>query len=184
MCRCDCGKQIVAKAGALNTRNVRSCGCLRKKGSKNIKATKCEHKNSGHYAFGLCERCYSRLPENVEKSKIYSTLYVKKLKKKLGKKGYKKFLAIRNLKQNYHLMPKGRLELIKKQKGFCPCGRRLCKKYGVCIDHDHQCCLGSKTCGKCIRGVLCSRCNLVLGLLYEDERLLPQYLMDYLRLYK
>ena len=32
------------------------------------------------------------------------------------------------------------------------------------VDHDHACCPGSdRTCGKCIRGILCSRCNHALG---------------------
>lgn len=32
------------------------------------------------------------------------------------------------------------------------------------VDHDHACCPGSeKTCGKCIRGILCARCNHALG---------------------
>lgn len=32
------------------------------------------------------------------------------------------------------------------------------------VDHDHACCPGSdKTCGKCIRGILCSHCNHGLG---------------------
>ena len=36
------------------------------------------------------------------------------------------------------------------------------------IDHDHTCCLGDRTCGKCIRGVLCQSCNRVLGVFAED----------------
>ena len=39
----------------------------------------------------------------------------------------------------------------------------------ACWDHDHKCCSGVKTCGKCIRGLLCSHCNRALGLLKEDR---------------
>lgn len=31
------------------------------------------------------------------------------------------------------------------------------------VDHDHACCPGDGSCGKCIRGVLCVGCNFVLG---------------------
>lgn len=32
------------------------------------------------------------------------------------------------------------------------------------VDHDHTCCPRTwGTCGKCIRGLLCHRCNLMLG---------------------
>lgn len=36
------------------------------------------------------------------------------------------------------------------------------------IDHDHACCPGRKSCGKCIRGLLCNRCNMGIGYLGED----------------
>jgi hypothetical protein len=34
---------------------------------------------------------------------------------------------------------------------------------GLHIDHDHQCCEGKKSCGKCVRGALCHRHNMTLG---------------------
>lgn len=31
------------------------------------------------------------------------------------------------------------------------------------FDHDHSCCPGRRSCGKCFRGILCAGCNLALG---------------------
>lgn len=48
------------------------------------------------------------------------------------------------------------------------------------IDHDHSCCPGvSNSCGQCIRGLLCSRCNMVLGLVADNKTLLRS-LINYL----
>lgn len=32
-------------------------------------------------------------------------------------------------------------------------------KHGFTVDHDHECCDGNKTCGRCVRGIICSACN-------------------------
>lgn len=35
---------------------------------------------------------------------------------------------------------------------------------GWCTDHDHACCpQKSRSCGECIRGILCFKCNVMLG---------------------
>jgi len=36
-------------------------------------------------------------------------------------------------------------------------------KSTVCIDHNRKCCPGNKSCGKCVRGLLCRTCNLGIG---------------------
>lgn len=44
------------------------------------------------------------------------------------------------------------------------------------IDHDHKCCPGSLSCGECVRGVLCRKCNSGLGMFEDDPRLLKRAL--------
>jgi hypothetical protein len=37
-----------------------------------------------------------------------------------------------------------------------------------CVDHDHSCCAGKRSCGKCVRGLLCRMCNVGIGSLKEN----------------
>lgn len=45
------------------------------------------------------------------------------------------------------------------------CGRRD----KIRIDHDHSCCPGGRSCGKCIRGLLCDFHNMLAGCVESGE---------------
>jgi hypothetical protein len=52
------------------------------------------------------------------------------------------------------------------------------------IDHDHSCCgvRGKKSCGNCIRGILCGNCNSGIGMLQDDPKVIieaSKYLKNY-----
>ena len=40
------------------------------------------------------------------------------------------------------------------------------------IDHDHKCCPGKLSCGKCVRGILYGPCNTGIGMLKEDPTIM------------
>ncbi len=40
------------------------------------------------------------------------------------------------------------------------------------VDHDHACCPGASSCGKCVRGLLCGRCNSGVGMFRDDPDLM------------
>lgn len=42
------------------------------------------------------------------------------------------------------------------------------RSYSLVVDHDHKCCPGEKTCGKCVRGLICRKCNILLGMAGDD----------------
>jgi hypothetical protein len=48
----------------------------------------------------------------------------------------------------------------------------------LCIDHDHKCCPGNYSCGKCIRGLLCNICNQFLGIVDDDLTQASRYVCE------
>lgn len=101
------------------------------------------------------------------------------------------FLKMQSVQKMYGLDRPALTNLLTQQNYACPCGVHFGleifpagRRRPWAIDHDHTCCSGQKSCGKCVRGILCNRCNQVLGMLDEDPRLLPEFLILYLNKYK
>lgn len=58
-------------------------------------------------------------------------------------------------------------ELARQQGGACAVCERVTDE--LFVDHDHACCPERfKSCGKCIRGLLCTNCNAGLGQFGDD----------------
>lgn len=69
----------------------------------------------------------------------------------------------------YGLKPGQYKKLYDAQGGKCAICRRakgIAKRLSV--DHDHACCPGKTSCGKCVRGLLCTRCNDMFGHARDD----------------
>lgn len=65
---------------------------------------------------------------------------------------------------HYHLTDEQFKTLLEAQTGQCAICRVLFTSTNVpYVDHDHSCCSTQKTCGRCIRGLLCNTCNTTLG---------------------
>lgn len=82
-------------------------------------------------------------------------------------------------KYRFNLTPEAYAAMLEQQNGRC----RICGLiFGIenssrpRVDHDHTCCPGRRTCGKCTRGLLCLRCNNALGWYENNLDLLQAYL--------
>ena len=86
----------------------------------------------------------------------------------------------KRVSETYGLKPGQYQQLLDHQGGVCYiCHRKPGAKRLAC-DHDHACCPGPVSCGKCVRGLLCRSCNRdVLGHLKDDPAAL-QRAIDYL----
>jgi hypothetical protein len=66
--------------------------------------------------------------------------------------------------RNYGLTATTYRAILARQGGGCAiCGGQCATGRMLAVDHDHACCPGEKSCGRCIRGLLCGSCNQGIG---------------------
>ena len=82
----------------------------------------------------------------------------------------KAHLTEQRAKKVYSMEPGMYNKLWEYQGGKCAiCQRATGATKSLSVDHDHACCPGRESCGKCVRGLICSGCNYkVLGHLRDD----------------
>jgi Recombination endonuclease VII len=78
----------------------------------------------------------------------------------------------RQLKTRYNMTVPEYKAMLEAQGGGCAiCGRSPSAGTRIkrlVVDHDHGCCPGDTSCGKCVRGLLCNYCNRLLGMALDD----------------
>lgn len=163
----------------------RLCVAIRGKASRNgeiTHATECEDCGGDITHRGptarLCEPCgkernrasalkYYAADPNGVRQRISETWHALPKEEKLARS------RLQALKK-FGLTPESYAAMLEAQGGVCKiCKRPETHEYqGVvvqmCVDHDHSCCPGKWTCGKCVRGLLCHDCNAGLGY-FEDS---------------
>lgn len=77
-----------------------------------------------------------------------------------------------HLKRKYGITVDEYEALLDRQGGVCAiCGGEQLGR-SLEIDHNHSCCPGDKSCGGCIRGLLCGKCNRGIGQLDDSVSML------------
>lgn len=65
------------------------------------------------------------------------------------------------------------IDMMKSQNGVCAiCNKKEENGKRLAVDHDHSCCAGPSSCGQCIRGLICFKCNTALGMINDNVEIL------------
>lgn len=157
----------------------RNGNTLKSHWNKNKKPCSIEGCERSHYAKTYCRVHYARLIRNgttdaqwvpLKRDESRSAPYRIKINHPNGNTYEYDRLRYYNrknyLKQNYNLDID---DFDRMSKNGCQiCGEVPEVNYHV--DHDHACCPGNGSCGKCVRGVVCVRCNMLVDK-YERGKL-------------
>jgi len=81
----------------------------------------------------------------------------------------------KNVLARHHLTIEAYDKVLADQNGGCA----ICHatepgkdRASFCVDHDHACCPGMWSCGRCVRGLLCVDCNVLLGRAHDSAAIL------------
>jgi recombination endonuclease VII len=88
-----------------------------------------------------------------------------------------------SLRHKYNLSLEEFEEMSLQQGNVCAICNEKPHGSNLSVDHDHNCCPGVRSCGRCVRSLICQRCNTALGLL-RDNPVLADKAAAYLRGWK
>ena len=160
------------------------------------KETSSFHKgtNNGHSSY--CKQCaseYNKEKINRKKKRLYSDskemecrscgIIKKKSEYPKGRYSCRRCLAyqafVRNINKKYNISYEDYKNMHDSQGNACA----IClTKEKLLVDHDHSCCSGPVSCGKCVRALVCFRCNVSLGMVNDNVTILDS-MIKYLKKY-
>lgn len=134
--------------------------------------------------FKICKRC--------DKEKVLDAFYPAK-RSKFGRRNictdcrkeiraaWKSSVPNTNL-HLFHISPEQYLAMLATQDFCCAICKTDTPHGRGCwnIDHDHACCPGVGSCGKCIRGLICHHCNVALSRAFDSVEILSA-MISYLK---
>jgi Recombination endonuclease VII len=108
---------------------------------------------------------------------VTCTLCSKTIKRKdKGRQGYgycRTCYKIYRTAFTHNITPERYVEMRSSQGGKCAMPH--CQRTNLVIDHDHSCCAGARSCGRCVRGLICYACNAALGMAGDDPLLMGDW---------
>jgi hypothetical protein len=128
----------------------------------------------------IAERARQDYARNPEKHREYTRRYRESHLEE--RRAYNRRYGKQNRRRmRYGITAEQYEALLASQGGGCAlCGAKASQgEKSLPVDHDHNCCPGRTSCGKCIRGVLCTRHNLLLGAVSDIAQL--QAMIEYLQ---
>jgi hypothetical protein len=140
--------------------------CLETKPLSEFYKDKRRKDNHGIY----CKSCWGKRYTSSDEQVAARRLAVKRhWDKKSDLPEFKHQRRVNQLKYLYGLSLEAFQEMLLEQGGKC----------GICevlftdttkphVDHDHACCLGNRSCGQCVRQLLCKNCNRMIGLCNDN----------------
>jgi len=86
------------------------------------------------------------------------------------------------MRRHFNITPERYYEILEQQNYRCAICKRHVDEFTrrLAVDHDHGCCPGDRSCGKCVRGLLCTACNTDVGRI-EGGRLPLEELVAYVQ---
>lgn len=124
-----------------------------------------------------CKQCakenyWSKREDLIEKKREYNLKNKDSInaKHKVYREEFPEKNKERKLKYYYNITLDQYNEMLDSQNHVCAICEGTNESSGkdLFVDHDHSCCPGGRSCGECVRGLLCNDCNLSIGRMRDD----------------